>query len=170
MDQEKKPESMSVKHTDSDQTLPLTSISSFGPPDMVTINTAISAGQPVVTNQVPNLLITNPNTNATNHSIVSTSINLDARLEGYSGCSLGPAQMECQSITLIVHQELGAMPLWTQWLNYQDVLIEFDGEVDVEGVAQKLLWMGWWMGPHVTLSVSPVALKEVFYSSGEGNG
>ena len=49
--------------------------------------------------------------------------------------------MECWSITLIIHQELGVMSLWIQWLNHHDVLIEFDGEVDVELVAQKLLRM-----------------------------
>ena len=65
----------------------------------------------------------NPNVNITNHSIMNTSTNQGAsvhpihpewvwfRLEGLSGCSLGPAQMEFQSITLIVHQELRVRPL-----------------------------------------------------------
>ena len=97
---------MTIEWTDSDQTLPLTPVSSFGPPDMVTIDMDISAGQ-VVTNQVPTPVTTNPNVNTTNHSIVNTSTNQDAgghpihhewlwfRLEGHSGCSLGPAQTEC---------------------------------------------------------------------------
>ena len=98
---------MLIEQSDSDQTLPLTSVSSFGPLNMVTIDTAISAGQPVVTNQVPNQVITNLNVNDTNHSIVNTSNNQGAndhpihhewvwfRLEGQSGCSLYPAWMEC---------------------------------------------------------------------------
>ena len=106
-----------------------------------------------MTNQVLNQVTTNPNVNATNHLIVNTSTNQGAggcpihhewvwvRLEGCSGCSLGPVQMECQSITLIVHQELGILILQILWLNYHDVLIEFDSEVDVEWVAQKLLRM-----------------------------
>ena len=114
---------MSIKHPGSNQALPLTLISSFAPSDMVTINMATSTGQPVVTNQIPNPLTTNPNINATNHSIVNTSTNQGAschpihpewvwfRMEGHSGCSLGPAQTECQSIMLIVHQEPGVMPL-----------------------------------------------------------
>ena len=148
---------MSIEHTDSDQTLPLTPVSSFRPPDMVTINMATSAGQPVVTNQIPNPVMTSPNVNATNHSIVNTSTNWGAsgyfihhewvwfRLEGHFGCSLGSAQIEFWSITLVVHQKLGVIPLWIQQLNYWDVLIEFDGKVDVEWVAQKLLRMEWWM-------------------------
>ena len=53
--------------------------------------------------------------------------------------------MECWSITLILHQELGVMSLQIQWLNHYDVLIEFDGKIDVEWVAQKLLRMEWWI-------------------------
>ena len=66
---------MSIKWSDSDQTLPLTPISSFETLDMVAIYVAMSVGQPVVTNQVPNQVMTNPSVNATNHSIVKTSIN-----------------------------------------------------------------------------------------------
>ena len=113
---------------------------------MVTTDMAMAVGQPVVTNQVPCLVMTNPNVNVTNHSIVNTSTSQGAsgcpihqewmwfRLKGHSDCSLGPAQMECQSITLIIHQGLGVMPLQIQWLNYQDVLIGFDGAVDVDWV------------------------------------
>ena len=112
----------------------------------------------VVTNQVPNQVMTNPDVNATNHSIANTSIKQGAsgcpihyeqvwfRLEGQSCCSQGLAQMECRSIALIIHQELGVMPLVNQWQNHHDVLIEFDSEVDVEWVAQKLLRMEWQMG------------------------
>ena len=82
------------------------------------------------------------------------------RLEGCSGCGLGPTQMECQSITLIMHQELGVMPLWIQWLNYHDVLIEFDSEVDVGWVAQKLLRMEWWMGAPCNLEGVPCSNEQ----------
>ena len=41
--------------------------------------------------------------------------------------------MECQSIALIIHQEMGVnAPVQIQQLNYHDVLIEFDTEVDAE--------------------------------------
>ena len=53
------------------------------------------------------------------------------------------SQMECQSIAHIIHQELGVMPLKFQWLSQHDVLIEFDSQVDVEWVVQKLLRMEW---------------------------
>ena len=137
---------------------------------MVTFITAMSAGQPVVTNQVPNLMMTNPNVNATNLSIVNTSTNQGSschpichewawfRLEGCYGCSLGLALVECRLIALIIHQELGVMPLWIQQLNYCDVRIEFDVEADVQWVAQKLLRMEWLKGSHVTLSV-PVVMR-----------
>ena len=93
---------------------------------MVAINMPASEGQPVVTNQVPNQVMTNHNVNATNHSIMNTSTNHGAsghpichelvwfRLEGQSGCILGPAWMECWSVALIIHQELGVMPLQIQ--------------------------------------------------------
>ena len=132
---------MSIKQSDSDQNLPLTLVSSFGPPDTVAINMVMIAGQPVVTNQV----VTNPNIDATNHSIANTSTSHSIhhkwvwfRLEGQSGCSLGPAQMECWSIALIIHQELGVIPLWIQQLNHQDVLIEFDSEVGGEGSSETI--------------------------------
>ena len=91
-------------------------------------------------------------------------------MEGCSGCSLGPAQMECWSISFVVHQNLGVMPLWIQQLNYHDVLIEFNSDVDMEWVAQKLLRMEQWMGPHVTLSVSTIVMKKGFGNSEEQNG
>ena len=53
----------------------LTPVSSFGPLDTVTIEMATSAGQPAVTNQVSNQVMTNPNVTTTNHSMVNTSIN-----------------------------------------------------------------------------------------------
>ena len=98
-----------------------------------------------MTNEVHNQVIAKPNINATNHSIANTSTNKGAnshsihhewvwfRLEGQSGCSLGPAWIECQSIALTIHQILQ-----TQWLNHCDVLKKFDSEVDVEWVVQKL--------------------------------
>ena len=57
-----------IKWTDSNQTLPLTPISSFGLPVTVTISMGISAGQPVMPSQVPNQVMTNPSLNATNLS------------------------------------------------------------------------------------------------------
>ena len=117
-----------------------------------------SAGQPAVTNQISNQATTNPNITNTNQSMTNTSTNQGAsdcpthhewvwsKLEDHSGCSLGPAQMACQTIALIMHQELGVMPLQIQQLNYHNVLIEFDSEVDVGWVAQKLSRMEWWMG------------------------
>ena len=121
----------------------------------------MSTGQPAVTNQVSIQAMTNPNITTTNHPMVNTSTNLGAsghpiyhewvwfRLEGHSGYSLSPAQIECQSITPVMHQELGVMPLWNQWLNYHDVLIGVDSDVNVEWVAQKLLRMEQWIGVHV---------------------
>ena len=71
---------------------------------MVTIDMAASIGLPVVTSKVPTYQVkNNPNINATNHSIANTSTNQDAsgcpichewvwfRLEGQSGCRLGPS-------------------------------------------------------------------------------
>ena len=55
-------------------------------------------------------------------------------------------QPDCRLIALVVHQELGVMPLKVPQLSYQDVLIEFDSTMDVEWAAQKLLGMEWWMG------------------------
>ena len=49
-------------------------------------------------------------------------------------------------MALVVHHELGVLPLKVQQLSYQDVLIEFDSSMDVECVIQKLLRMEWWMG------------------------
>ena len=110
---------MLIIQSDSDQTLPLTPVSSFGPLDTVGIDMAMSTGQPAVTNWVFNQAMTNPNITTTNHSMANTSTNQGAsgcpiqhewvwfRLEVCSGCSLSPAQMECLSIALIMHQELG---------------------------------------------------------------
>ena len=127
---------------------------------------AMSTGQPAVVNQVSNQAMNNPNVTTTNHSLAKTNTNQSTsghpihqkwvwfRLEGHSGCSLGPAQMECQSIDLIMHQELGVKPLQIQLLNYQDLLTEFDSEVDMEWVAQKLLRMEWLMGAPCNLMCS----------------
>ena len=168
---------MSIEQTDSNQTLLLTHAISLGSLDTVAINMATSAGWPVVTNHMTNL-----NINDTNQSVANNSTDYGVSscsschewvwfwLEGQSGCSLGLAQMECQSITLIIHQELGVMPLQIQWLKHHDVLIEFDSEVDVEWVVQKLLRMEQWKGSHITLSVSPLVMKKGFDSSREGNG
>ena len=117
---------MSVEESDSDHTLPLTPAISFGPPDTVAIDMTVYTGQPVVTSQVPTQVMTNPSISATNPFVTNTTTNQGAsgcpthhewvwfQLEGQSDCSLGPAQMECWSIALIVHQELGIMPLRIQ--------------------------------------------------------
>ena len=68
--------------------------------------------------------------------------------------------MECWSIALVIHPELGVMPLQIQQLNYHDVLILFGSEVDVEWVAQKLLRMEWWMGASCNLECIPCSNKE----------
>ena len=136
--------------------------SSFRPLDTAAIDMTVSTGQPVVTSEVPTQVMTNPSINATNPFVktMNTSTNQGASgcptchgwvwfwLEGQSGGSLGPAQTECQSIALVMHQELEVMPLRIQQLSYHDVLIEFDSEVDVEWVAQKQYsgWNGGW-GP-----------------------
>ena len=149
-------------NSQTDHTLPLTPASSFRPPDKVAIDMAVSTGQPVVTSQVPTQVMTNPSVSATNPFVMNTSTTQGAsghptcheqvwfQLEGQSGCSLGPAQMKCWSITLVMHQELAVMLLRIQQLSHHDVQIEFDSEVDVEWVAQKLLRMEWWMGPLAT--------------------
>ena len=162
---------MSIEQSDSDHTVPLTPVSSFRPLDTVTIDTAMSTGHPVVKSQVPTQVTTNTSINATKPFITITSTNQGAsghpihlewvwfRLEGQSSCSLGPAQMECQPIALVIHQELAVMPLQIQQLNH-DVLIEFDGEVDVEWVVQKLLRMEEWMGAPCNLGCVPCSNEE----------
>ena len=69
---------MLIEETDSDQPLALTPASSFWSPDMVVIEIATSAGQPCVTNHVPTQVVTNPNINATDHSIMNTTTNQGA--------------------------------------------------------------------------------------------
>ena len=125
-----------------------------------------------MTNQVPNQVVTNPNVNATGHSVLNTSTKHGAsgfpihhawvwlRLEGQSGCSLGPAWMECQSTALIIPQELGVMPLQIQQLNHHDVLIKYDSKVDVKWVVHKLLRMEWWMGAPCNLEYVPCSDEE----------
>ena len=68
--------------------------------------------------------------------------------------------MECQLISLLVHQELGMMPLRIQQFSYHDVLIEFDSGIHVEWVAQKLLRMEWWMGTPCHLECVPCSYVE----------
>ena len=149
---------MSIKWSDSDHTLPLTPASSFRSPETVTINVAVSTGQLVVNNQGHTQAMTNTSINATNPLVMITNTNQGDsghpthhelvwfQLEGWSGGSFDPAQMECQSVTLIMHQELEVMLLRIQWLSYHGVLIKFDSKVNMECVAQKLLRMEWWMG------------------------
>ena len=78
--------------------------------------------------------------------------------------------MQCLSIVLIMHQELRVMPLWIQWLNYHDVLIEFDSKADVEWVSQKLLRMEWWMGASCNLKCVPCTDEEGLQQLKGGEG
>ena len=75
----------------------------------------------------------------------------------------GQPKTECRLITLVVQQELGALPKKVQQLSYQDVLIEFDNAVDVEWVAQKLLSMEWWMGALCHLECIPCSDEDVLW-------
>ena len=87
---------------------------------------AVSTGQLMVTSQVSTHAMINTNANATNPFTTITSTNQGSgshsthhgwvwfQPEAQAGGSLGPAYMECQSISLAVHQELGVMPLRIQ--------------------------------------------------------
>ena len=52
------------------------------------------------------------------------------------------------------------MPLQIQQLNHHDALIEFDSEVDVEWVVQKLLMMEQWMEASCNLGCVPCGDEE----------
>ena len=69
---------MSVEQSDSDHTLPLTPASSFGPPDMIAIDMAVSTGQQMVTSQVHTQVMNNTSVNATNPLPMITSTNQGA--------------------------------------------------------------------------------------------
>ena len=66
---------MLAEQSDSDHTLPITPASSLGPPGMVTVNMAVSTGQPVVTSQASTQVTTNTSINATNPFTTITSTN-----------------------------------------------------------------------------------------------
>ena len=116
---------MSIKQSDSDHTLPLTSVSLFRPPDLVAIDMTMFRGHLVVTSQVPTQMMTHTNLATTNPFVITTNTHQGNdghpthhewvwfQLEGQSGRSLGPAK-QCQSITLRVYQGLGVMPLRIQ--------------------------------------------------------
>ena len=70
-----------VNQTDLKNTLSLTPASSFGPPDMATIDMTVSTEQPAVTSQVPTQVMTNPSVNATNPFVMNAST-----VQGASGC------------------------------------------------------------------------------------
>ena len=117
----------------------------FVPPDMVAVDMTVSTGQLAVTSQVPTQVTTIPNVNTTYPSVTNISTNQGASghptchewvwiwLEGQSGCSSGLAWMEYCPFTLIMHQELGVMPLRIQWLSHQDVLVD---------MMVRLMWSG----------------------------
>ena len=64
---------MSVDWMDPDQTVPQTPMSSFVSLDMVSIETPMPTGQPVITSQVPTQATTKISTNVTNPLINSTN-------------------------------------------------------------------------------------------------
>ena len=142
---------------------------------MASIEMPVPAGQPVVTSQVPTQAATNISANVTNPLINGTNQGAGGfatyhewvwfQLEWQAGYNLGPAQTECRLIALVVHQEIGVLPLKVQQLSYQDVLIEFDSIMDVELVAQKWLRMEWWMGALSHLECIPCSNKDVFWES-----
>ena len=66
---------MSIEQSNSDLTLPLTPISSFGALALVILNMAMSVGHPVVTSQVPTQVTTNTSIAATNPLLTTTNIN-----------------------------------------------------------------------------------------------
>ena len=115
---------MSVEQLDSDQMIPLTPISSFGHLDMAGIEIPVPTGKLVVTSQVPTQAATNISANVTNPLINGTNQGTGGcptshewvwfQLEEQSGCNLGLAQTECRSVTLVVHQDLGVLPLKVQ--------------------------------------------------------
>ena len=104
---------------------------------MVATDMAVSTGQLVVTSQVPTQVMANPSINATYLFVMNTSTNQGTsgcptlhewvwfQLEHHSNGSLGPAWVECQSIALVMHQEVEVMPLRIQQLSYHGVLIEW---------------------------------------------
>ena len=158
---------MLVRQSDSDQTLPLTPASSFGHPDMVALDMAVSIGQTLVTSQVSTQMKVNISTIVPNPLTTFTSTNQGTGghfthhewvwswLEGQAGGSLDPAHTECWSITLVVHQELRVMPLRIQWLTYWDMLIEFDDEVNMKWVVKNLLKMECWIRASCQLKCIP---------------
>ena len=125
-------------------------------------------GQPVITNQVPTQTATNISANITNPLVNSTNQDTCGHptdhelvwfwLEGKAGCDLGLVQIECRSIELVVHQELGV----------EDPTIELLGCVDRNwqccgcGMgSKKLLRMEWWMGALCHLECIPCSSKNV---------
>ena len=84
----------------------------------------VPTGQPVVISQVPTQAATNISANITNPLINGTNQGASGHpthhewvwfwLEGQAGCNWEPGQTECRLITLVVHQELGVLPLKVQ--------------------------------------------------------
>ena len=64
---------MFVQGSDSDQTIPLTPVSSFRPLDMVGEVMPVPTAQPVVTNQVTTQTVTNISADVTNPLVNSTN-------------------------------------------------------------------------------------------------
>ena len=54
----------------------------------------------------------------------------------------------------------GSIAFADQQLNHHDILIDFDSEVDVEWVVQKLLRMQWWIGAPCNLECVPCSEEE----------
>ena len=72
-------QTMLIQWLDSDQTIPLTPMSSFGPPDMASVVMSMPTGQPVIISQVPTQTATNINVNI-------TDLLVDGTNQGASGC------------------------------------------------------------------------------------
>ena len=93
---------MSVEQSDSDQMIPLTPMSSFGPPDMAGVVTPVPREQPVVISQVPTKTATTISVNVTNPLVDGTNQGVCGhlthhgwvwfQLEGQAGCNLGLTQ------------------------------------------------------------------------------
>ena len=159
---------------DSDHTLPFTLVSSFGPPALAVLDTAMSVEHILVTSQVPTQARTNTSIAATNPLLMTTNTKKGTGscptpqvwvwlwLEGQSGSSLGPAQMECWSMTLVVYQELGVMPCkfsnWAIemcWYNLTgkgvgSPKVTLDGTVDGSPMPPTV-YTGWWWRRTLTI-------------------
>ena len=78
---------MSVEQLDSDQTIPLTPVSSFGPPNMAGVEMPVPTGQPVVIHWVSTQGATNIIVNINNPLINGTNQVASGHPLTISGCA-----------------------------------------------------------------------------------